>query len=202
MTTLWHHYLFHNLVLEELPRVVRDELILLNRARSLDENALTEIHERYYGDIFRYISFRINDRQTVEDLTSEVFTRFLSALQDKRAPQNTIQGWLYGAASRVVKEQYRKQKRVEETPLDESVPSQAIGPEQGVENRMILEQLRHALSNLTEDQQHVLALRFGQSISIREVAKIVNKSEGSVKMLQMRAVAALTRQMQEAEVSR
>ena len=180
---------------------MRDEQVLLNRARALDEEALTEIHNRYYGAIYRYISFRINEMQTVEDLTSEVFTRFLSALRDSHAPQNTIQGWLYGTAARVVKEQYRKQKRHESAPLKESLPSRLTGPEQGAEQSMTLDQLRTGLSALTEEQQHVLALRFGQGMPIREVATIVNKSEGSVKMLQARAIAALARHFSTAEVS-
>ena len=180
---------------------MQEELNLLNRARALDEDALTEIHNRYYGAVYRYISFRINNMQTVEDLTSEVFTRFLSALRDRHAPQNTIQGWLYGTAARVVKEQYRKQKRSTVTQLDESIPSRTISPEQGLEENMTLDQLRGALSILTEDQQHVLALRFGQGMPIREVADTINKSEGSVKMLQVRAIAALTRHLQEAGVS-
>ena len=180
---------------------MQEELLLLKRARALEDDALTEIHNQYYGAIFRYISFRIDDMQTVEDLTSEVFTRFLSALRDRHAPQNTIQGWLYGTASRVVKEQYRKQKRSKTTALDESLPSQMMGPEQGVENSMSLEQLRNALPRLTEEQQHVLALRFGQGMSIRSVAKLIDKSEGSVKMLQARAVAALTRHLSSGEVS-
>ena len=180
---------------------MQEELDLLNRARVLDEEALSEIHNRYYGAIYRYISFRINDRQTVEDLTSEVFTRFLSALRDKHAPQNTIQGWLYGTAARIVKEQYRQKKKRKTVPLDESVPSKALGPEAGVEKRMNLEKLRNALTDLTEDQQHVLALRFGQGLSIRVVAEIINKSEGSVKMLQVRAIAALNRQLDRVEVS-
>ncbi len=180
---------------------MQEELLLLSRARALDEEALTEIHNRHYGAVYRYISFRINDVHTVEDLTSEVFTRFLSALRDRHAPRNTIQGWLYGTAARVVKEQYRKQKRLAAAPLNESLPSPLVGPEQGVEQKMTLDQLRKGLSALTEEQQHVLALRFGQGMPIREVAQIVDKSEGSVKMLQVRAIAALTRHFAAAEVS-
>ena len=45
-------------------------------------------------------------------------------------------------------------------------------------------------------QQEVLALRFGFGLPIKEVAETVNKSEGSVKMLQVRAIAALTRRLQ------
>ncbi len=180
---------------------MQEELELLNRARALEEDALAEIHNRYYGPIYRYISFRIDDVHTVEDLTSEVFIRFLSALRDRHAPQNSIQGWLYGAAALVVKEQYRKQKRSQMTTLHESLPSQQAGPEQGVQTRLSLEQLRKALPLLTEKQQHVLALRFGLGMPIREVASLIDKSEGSVKMLQARAIAALYRHLSSGEVS-
>ncbi|MDX1407873.1 MAG: sigma-70 family RNA polymerase sigma factor [Saprospiraceae bacterium] len=181
---------------------MREELDLLRRARALDGDALTEIHNRYYGAVYRYISFRIDDVQTAEDLASEVFTRFLRAIRDRNAPQNSIQGWLYGTASHVVKEQYRKQKRSPVSELDESIPSPNISPEQGAEVNMTLERLRTALSILTDDQQHVLALRFGQGMPVRDVARLINKSEGSVKMLQVRAIAALTRHFQQAEVDR
>lgn len=177
-----------------------EELALLNRARALDADALAEIHDRYYDAIYRYISFRIHDPQTVEDLTSEVFTRFLAALRERNAPQNTIRGWLYGAASRVVKEQYRRQRRAQVTTLDESLPSRGSGPDQKVDQQLAREKLRSALGELTEDQQNILALRFGYGMPIREVAETVNKSEGSIKMLQVRAIASLARILQAREV--
>lgn len=181
---------------------MHEELTLLNRAKALDEDALAQIHEMYYDSIYRYISFRIADQRTAEDLTSEVFTRFLSAIRERSAPQNTIRGWLYGAASNVVKEQYRKQKREKYVPLDERVASQGDSPERRLDARLTKERLRDALGELTEDQQSVLALRFGYNMPIREVAQTVNKSEGSVKMLQARAIAALARKMDEWEVGR
>ena len=51
---------------------MRNESVLLARARELDETALAEIHDAYYGPLFRYIAFRVSDRQAAEDLTSEV----------------------------------------------------------------------------------------------------------------------------------
>ena len=88
--------------------VPEDELTLLARARQLDPDALGQIHETYYASIFRYISFRVGDRETAEDLTSEVFTRLLTALRDHRSPQNTLRGWLYGVAARVVSDHHRQ----------------------------------------------------------------------------------------------
>lgn len=174
---------------------MHEELELLNRARAFDKEALAQIHDRYYQQVYRYISFRISDHQTVEDLASEVFIRFLSAIRDSHAPSNTIIGWLLGAALNVVKEQYRKQQRMNWTELDESIAGGDHTPEQRLEERLDKAELRAALTELTPEQQNVLALRFGYGLPIKEVAETVNKSEGSVKMLQARAIATLTRRL-------
>lgn len=174
---------------------MQDELLLLHRAKSLDQDALAQVHEQYYDAIYRYMSFRVNDLQTAEDLTSEVFIRFLHAIKQKNAPQNTIRGWLFGTASLILKEHYRKKKRTQLTELSDSLPGETVAPTARLEVQENKAALRLAMTNLTEDQQQVLALRFGYEMPVREVAETMNKSEGSVKMLQVRAIAALTRMM-------
>lgn len=179
---------------------MQEELELLGRARALDQAALAEIHDRYYDAIYRYVSFRVGDLQSAEDLTSEVFTRFLGALRERSAPRNTIRGWLYGAASRVIKEHYRRESRAKLTALDESLPSQSEDPHRNVAEKMEYESLRHAMKELTEEQQNVLALRFGYGLPIKDVAETMGKSEGSIKMLQVRAIASLNRQLSATKV--
>ncbi len=174
---------------------MQDELLLLHRAKSLDQDALAQVHEQYYDAIYRYVAYRVNDLQTAEDLTSEVFIRFLHAIQQKKAPQNTIRGWLFGAASLILKEHYRKKKRTKLTELNDAIPDEWTEPVEKLEAQEKKQALHRAIANLTEEQQQVLALRFGSEMPVRDVAKTMNKSEGSVKMLQVRAIAALTRIM-------
>ena len=174
---------------------MQDELLLLHRARALESDALAEIHDTYYVPIYRYIIMRVNDPETAEDLTSEVFTRLLSALRDHTAPQNTLRGWLFSVSSRVVKDFYRKQYRSKQTELDDSIPSAANSPETSVNMNLDKEALQEAVTELSEDQQNVIALRFGFGLSIREAAKTIGKSEGSVKMLQARAIKNLAKKL-------
>ena len=174
---------------------MQDELLLLHRAKSLDQDALAQVHEQYYDAIYRYMAYRVNDWQTAEDLTSEVFIRFLHAIQQKNAPQNTIRGWLFGAASLILKEHYRQKKRAQLTELSDALPDDWIEPTEKLEVQEKKKVLHRALSDLTEEQQQVLALRFGYEMPVRDVAETMNKSEGSVKMLQVRAIAALARTM-------
>ena len=174
---------------------VQDELTLLARARQLDPETLAHIHDTYYTSIFRYVAFRVGDHATAEDLTSEVFTRLLTALRDKNAPQNTLRGWLYGVAARVVSDHHRQAYRTPQVELDEELISADHDPADIVDRKLTQESVKRAMQDLTEEQRHVLSLRFGSDLPIQEVARALGKSEGAVKQLQARAVAALARQL-------
>lgn len=172
-----------------------DELTLLARARALEEEALAEVHHRYYQSIFRYVSFRVGDTAVAEDLTSDVFTRLLSALRDKTAPTNTLRGWLFRVAAHVVADHYRQRERANEVSLSETMVDDSISLDEKVNRSLRAAELRAAMQELTDDQQRVLSLRFGAGMRIREVAAIVEKSEGAVKQLQLRAIAALAKRL-------
>lgn len=172
-----------------------DDAELLRRAYKLDADALAAIHDTYYQPLYRYISFRVGDRYTCEDLVSEVFTRFLSTLRQRKSLPNNLRGWLFGVAANVVSDHFRRSYRSPQTSLDEQLMSREPLPLEIAEKAATNEELRRAISQLTPDQQHVLALRFAQNLSIQEVARILGKTEGAVKQLQARAIAALARQM-------
>ena len=56
------------------------------------------------------------------------------------------------------------------------------------------------MGDLSTEQQEVLALRFGYGMRHKEVAKTLGKSEGAVRMLQVRAIAALSELLSEIEL--
>jgi RNA polymerase sigma-70 factor (ECF subfamily) len=173
-----------------------DEQRLLAGVRQLDPQALAEAHDTYYPAIFRYISYKVGNQETAEDLTSEVFVRLLDAVRDRHAPQNTLRGWLYSVASHIVADYHRKHYRGgQEVALNEGLESDTHGPAELTIKKQTLEALNAALGDLTDEQQDVIALRFGYEMPIKEVAEMIGKSEGAVKQLQARAVAALSRRM-------
>lgn len=172
-----------------------DEAQLLSRARAHDTDALAQIHDAYYGPLFRYVSFRVGDRHIAEDLVSDVFTRFLTALRDRKAPENTLRGWLFGVAAHVVSDHHRRRYRAPQEPLDEAIVSQEAGPDEIAEQLATRDDLRRAVATLTDEQQHVLAMRYGRGMPIQDVARALGKTEGAIKQLQARAIAALSRKM-------
>ena len=162
---------------------------LLERARRLDQQALGEIHDRYYSEVYRYVRYRLAHKQLCEDITSEVFLRFLDALNRQRGPTTNLHGWLIGTASHLVNDHLRGKYRRTLENIDETA-----------EHLLIDQQVRQAFDQLTTDQQHVLALRFGQELSLDETARTVGKSITAVKALQFRALASLKRLIEQNKI--
>jgi RNA polymerase sigma-70 factor (ECF subfamily) len=171
---------------------------LLTRACRLETDALSEIHDCYYSDIFRFIIFRVSEQKTAEDLTSEVFIRLLDALHGMSPPRE-LKGWLYGVASHIVNDFYRKHYRSPQIELPDTLVDDTPGPVEMLDSLLTHDNLAALVAELTGEQQMVLTLRFSQSLSIEETARMMGKTIGSVKMLQARALARLATRLNKQE---
>ncbi len=159
-----------------------------------------QIHELFYPEIFRYLRFRLQDEQLVEDLAGEVFLRFLDALHKGRGPDRNLRGWLLGTASNLVVDHLRRKYRRKEQPLEEKHENSLVEngtPESTWETASLQKDMREALKKLTPDQQHVLALRFADDRSLEETALVIGKNVNAVKALQFRALGTLRRYLTE-----
>lgn len=160
----------------------------------LDPQAVSEAFDVYFPQIFLFVRFRIGDDAIAEDIASETFTRLLEAMHKGRAPEENLRAWLYATASHIVTDFHRRDYRhpmdeLEDDLMDNGSPSVEISAEQNEQNQW----LRKGLIKLTSEQQSVLALRFGQGLSIEETARAMNKNTNAIKQLQFRALAALNR---------
>ena len=165
---------------------------LLDRAQKLDARALAAIHDRYYPAVYRYIRYRLDNEQMVEDLSSEVFLRLLDHLHRQKGPINDLRAWLLGTSANLVNDHLRQKYRRPQEVLDnhERLPS-TDNPESQVEQNDSHREVREAMQKLTNEQQHVLALRFSQGLSLEETAQVLEKTTGAIKVLQFRALATL-----------
>jgi RNA polymerase sigma-70 factor (ECF subfamily) len=171
--------------------MINDEQ-LLAQAKQLDPTALRALHQRFYEPVARYIQFKVGDRQTVEDLSGEVFVRVLEGLKRGYGWRETPQAWIMGIARNVVVDHYRKKERRVEVALDDQLmAAEQSDPSYWAAQNERQRQLRQALQQLTDEQRDVIVLRFLAEIDINGVAQAINKSPGAVKGLQYRALRAL-----------
>jgi RNA polymerase sigma-70 factor, ECF subfamily len=176
---------------------IYDERHALDGLPNLDSQAIGAIYDQYFIEVFRYVRYRINDDTLAEDIASDVFMRLLEAVQKKQGPQTSLKGWLIATASHAVNDHLRRQYRRPVEELSESMPDGGTSVLLEVTAREHNRMVQTAYAQLTPEQQHVLALRFGQGYSLEETATHLKKNVNAVKALQFRALAALQRQLGE-----
>jgi RNA polymerase sigma-70 factor (ECF subfamily) len=182
------------LALPDLPAEDR----LLDRARRGDRKAVAQLYESFFDPVYQFIRWRVNDPHLAEDLTSDVFIRFLSALQGPNAPRQTVRGWLFRVARNVLHDHYHQPHALGD--LDDDLPAPAdTEAEPLLLQALEAERVRRVLGMLATDQQEVLILRFGQMLSLQATADSMGKSVSAIKSLQFRAIDTLRRLLGEGE---
>jgi RNA polymerase sigma-70 factor (ECF subfamily) len=170
-----------------------DERACVERAASGDAAAIGELYRRHAPAIFRYLFYRLGDRERAEDLASEVFVRALEALPRYRRQGRPFSAWLYRIASARVADYYRRHRRRPTVPLAADLPARGGDPGEVAESRLTAELLQQVIARLSPLQQQVIVLRFLEGLSHAEVAQVIGRSEGAVRVLQFRALEALRR---------
>lgn len=170
-----------------------DDASLLERVQEYDPSALAEIYDLYAGRIYNYIYYRLGDEALAEDLTGTVFAKMLEAIRGSKSWSTSFSGWLYRIAHNLIVDHIRRTQQNGRQGAVDPTPGADQDPARLVEHRIEHERLRHALQQLTGDQAQVITLKFAEGLSNAEIARIMGKSEGAVKSLQFRAVAALRR---------
>lgn len=171
-----------------------DEGQLIKRAKSHDARALSDLYRRHADAVFRYVYYRVGDREVAEDLVGEVFVRALEGLPAYQDTGTPFEAWLYRIAHARVVDYYRRQKVRRAAPLDESLTSsEEPDLSQLAAQRDDVRRVWNAVRHLTDDQQQVISLRFIAGYSTAEVASVMGKTEGAIRALQHRALASLRR---------
>jgi RNA polymerase sigma-70 factor, ECF subfamily len=166
-----------------------------DRLGDLNPQAVTAVYNRYFPEVFKYVKYRLDDETLAEDITSEVFFRLLKSIKNGSGPGTNLRGWLFGTARHMVVDHIRREYRHPCLSLSLAIESDEEAAHEQVERRDSAEAVQQALVQLTEDQQQVLTLRFGQGFSLEETAGLMKKKINAVKALQFRALNALQRKM-------
>jgi RNA polymerase sigma-70 factor (ECF subfamily) len=174
------------------------EKMLLEGAASFDERALGELYDRYEARIYSYIYRRTGNESLAEDLTAQVFLKMLEAIRIDKGWHSSFSGWLYRIAHNAVIDYYRQRDRQQQVSLEDTLTTTASdhNPVVMAEASLDAHRLRTAIGRLTEEQSEVITLRFLEGYSISEVAEMLDKTEGSIKALQYRAVTTLRQLLQ------
>ncbi|HEY3003962.1 MAG TPA: sigma-70 family RNA polymerase sigma factor [Kribbellaceae bacterium] len=168
---------------------------LVDRAQAGDSDAFGLLYDEYSLAVYRYVYARVGSAALAEDLTSETFVRALRALGSFRWQGRDFGAWLVTIARNLITDHFKSGRVRLESPTDEieTHDSETQGPEVDVLTQATAEVLRRCVAELPDEQRDCLTMRFFAGMSIAETARALDKSEGAVKQLQLRAVRQLAK---------
>jgi RNA polymerase sigma-70 factor (ECF subfamily) len=175
-----------------------DEPNLVRQAKKGNSESFGTLYDAYLERIYRFVYFRVEDQQTAEDITSQVFLKAWENLGRFQIGGTPFLAWLYTIAHNAVIDHYRTRKvtaALEDVRLSD--PGHAETVENGIDFAVEMGSIKNALLTLTDDQRQVLLLKFIDEMSNEEIARHLGKREGAIRALQMRGLKALAKRLTE-----
>jgi RNA polymerase sigma-70 factor (ECF subfamily) len=162
----------------------------------MDEDALVRIFERYASALYKYAFRLCGDPIAADQIVGDVFVKLLDQLSAGNGPTTNLRSYLYETTyHQIVDEARYAQRRV---PLEAAnwIQQSSDSAFLRLEDRIMFEEILLAIRHdLTDDQRHVIILRFLEEFSLRETAAIMGKTVDHVKVIQLRAIVALRKSL-------
>jgi RNA polymerase sigma-70 factor (ECF subfamily) len=185
-------------------------LVHLDRDRPLVEAALRDparfdaLYRKYLAQVYSYAYYELGDHHDAEDATERTFMLALGALsrfEERARPADgagasTFRVWLFQIARNVVANVRRTRRRRPEATLDAaSAVAAPLDIEAGATRRLEAAEAWDAVGRLPDDRRRALVLRFVDEMSTAEIAGVLGRSEGAVRVLIHRGLRAVARDL-------
>jgi RNA polymerase sigma-70 factor (ECF subfamily) len=170
---------------------------LVEKAAAGDFEAFGELYNIYLDRIYRYVLYQVKDKMTAEDLIEEIFVKAWKAIGSYRGKGRAFSPWLYRIAHNYLVDYFRKSQKRRSLEIEREVF--IASDERELEKGVVRQELLEAVSCLRDNQRQVIILKFIEGLDNREIGQIMGKSQGAIRILQMRALATLRKRLSSEE---
>jgi RNA polymerase sigma-70 factor (ECF subfamily) len=174
---------------DNLPEIVK----LVNKAAHGDIEAFGQLYTIYLDRIYRYALYQVKDKMTAEDITEEVFLKAWKAINTCKGKGKTFSSWIYRIAHNHIINSRRNFNKLSSIEVEKihSMNNADLAVEMDSDQQELME----SIAELPPNQAQVITLKFIEGFDNREIGKILGKSEGAVRITQLRALTALRKKI-------
>jgi RNA polymerase sigma-70 factor (ECF subfamily) len=171
----------------------KDIAMLIDKAADGNFEAYGQLYSIFLDRIYRYVFYQVKNKMTAEDITEEVFVKAWKAIRSCKGKSQTFSAWIYRIAhNHIINTLRNSQKCVS---IDNENVIDIDDPKSEIETRLDQRELMDAVAELPENQKQVIILKFIEGMDNREIRQIIKKSEGAIRILQMRALCTLRQKL-------
>jgi RNA polymerase sigma-70 factor (ECF subfamily) len=171
-----------------------DERLLVDRAKR-DPQAFGALYDRYFNQIYRFVFSRLRDQTAAEDVTAEVFVKALRGIPRYQDTGRPFTAWLYQIAVNTVNDRFRAARPTIDIDDLRDVAGGGPGLEELAIQRAEVARIWRAVEKLPGQQRTAIVLKFQEDMKIADIAGVMGKSEGAVKLLIHRGMTRLRTEM-------
>ncbi|MDD5750484.1 MAG: sigma-70 family RNA polymerase sigma factor [Candidatus Pacebacteria bacterium] len=155
----------------------------------------SQIYDKHIDKIYRYVLLKVGAKEPAEDIVAEVFTKTWKKFRTGPEIRN-CSAYLYQVARAEIANYYRTGAKVEFVSVDfVPIVDKKASPEAEQTLKGDLENLQRHLREIKDDYQDVLLWYYVDGYSTKEIAAMLEKSEGAVRVMVSRALAELREKM-------
>ncbi len=158
----------------------------------------TQLVKTYETAVFRIVMGFVHQKEDAEDITQEVFVKAFQSL-DRFAGRSSFSTWLFRIAIHTSLNELKKRKRKRIWSIAAEMlqfPSGNKDPEEEMTGKSEQDQIRKAIDTLPEKQRMAFILSRYEELPQKEVAQIMEVTEGAVEQLLLRARDNLKKTLQ------
>jgi RNA polymerase sigma-70 factor (ECF subfamily) len=160
--------------------------------------SFAELVERYGIRLFKFLHYKTASFQDTEDLVQDTFIKAYENIHRYRVSWK-FSTWLFTIAERLAFSHLRRSRSFQ---VAGKVESGGPEPGQMIEEQETYQSLWTMAGDLSRNQYQALWLKYAQDMSIKEIARVMRKSQVNVKVLLYRARVNLAKKLQEATVEK
>lgn len=175
---------------------------ILAAARTGAEWAWTAIYRDFAPGLLRYL--RARNVTDPEDLLGEIFVQVVRHVGNFDGSEAEFRAWVFAIARNRAIDEARRRVRHPVDPVETDLLVRNAGTGDAEDDAVMAlsgGEVRVLIERLTPDQRDVLLLRFFGQLTAEEVGRALGKNTGAVKTLQVRALAAIRRELTRQGVS-
>lgn len=173
------------------PRPYEREEDLAAALASLEPEAWRQLFQEHHQRVYNYAYVRTGNTADAEDIAANVFVEAVKGIDRFQYRGAPVAAWLFRIAHNETADHLKRCRRTATTSLENPEAADELQAHDEIGQAEDWRDVGEAMGTLKQEHRDVLTLRLVEGRNVAETAALLGKTEGAVKVMQMRALRAL-----------